>query len=66
MGSRYRVLRLGVSQRDAPGGPIVPRQVGDIIEVGDEMARFFMSDPDPFIEPLAEDKPRRRRKREED
>lgn len=51
-GKKYRVLRAGVSQREFPGGPIVPRQIGDVIEVGDEMAMFYMSAREPFVEPV--------------
>ena len=62
MSGMYRVLRPGVSQRRSPGGPIVECAVGDVIEVSDSMAEFFMADPDPFVEPET----RRRRKPKEE
>lgn len=60
---RYRVLREGVSQRETPGGPIVEREVGSIIEVGDEMAALLMDQPNPYIEPASS---RHKRSREEE
>lgn len=59
---RYRVLRLGVSQRQEPGGPIMQCEVGDTIEIGDEMAEFLLNDPEPYIESVS----KRKRSREEE
>lgn len=59
---RYRVLREGIGQRKEPGGPIEPCEIGDTIEVGDDMAEFLLSDPDPCIEAVSA----RRRRREEE
>lgn len=61
--NRYRVLREGVSQREIPGGPIVAREVGSTIEVGDDMAEFLMNQKDPYIEPVSS---RRKRPRDEE
>ena len=62
MTKHYRVLRTGVSQRQTPGGPIVERKVGDVIEVGDEMAAFMLEEPEPYIESVS----KRKRGREEE
>ena len=66
MNGRYRVLRPGVSQRERPGGPIVDREVGEVIEVSDSMAAFYMAAREPFVEPVEGEKPRRRRKKAEE
>lgn len=49
---RYRVIAEGISQRPAPGQPILPCAVGAVIEISDSMATYLLQEDPPRIEPL--------------